>query len=1464
MKRIILWAMAVVGSLAAVADVTVSNTFARQTWTSDATVMPSTTKTTELPDVGETPIFWFDCSDRTGWTVDEHGMVTSIPSKTGDGRSLATSFLTPGNFTGWGETVPAGALLVENQAALQGGAALDFGPLGSKRGLIFSPDPATATGTYLSGSNTLDNIGTVIAVYDSTNGGGNFLGGGYAAPWEVDNYGDPYYVTPVGSLWHRGNSLAGNSVRSFRDPMLNVARSQNWSTTSPDWLINGAFYQDGIPTTPHFAGFNGGWSVVSFVTRDTGKASATGVGIGNCEYSEYTGLQGHQMSGGQKIAEMVFYAGRLSDENRAKVEAYLSQKWFGRKDRGYHGNAYLGDLRLYRDGWQNSTTAGEMPPSLTVNADAGENLTIGRLRGGHGRNTVEQAKLTKNGAGTLTLGDASESGLDVQLDSGTLAFARKAYPTALPARISFHFDASQASSLDCTSAGGVNYVSVWNPVESLPYAAADYVISAAMLDEAKRPVYVPDALGAGLGLVDFGAMGSGRRMQFTKKTNTATAMQIDGFCTVIAVVGAQEGGGYLLGSGGSLDSFGRDMSSSPAYSAPLLGTSTHPARHPLLNGRDGALYIDGLRVAVDAGYPDPGYHVIAMRTPGNRLRDIGYLNAEATTGGFKLAELVLYDRSLDEGEILDASAYLSKKWFKREFPGYAKNTDVDDSRAVTLGGEATISVDADKARVEGVVATGRVLHKTGAGALEVGGKAAMVGTLDVADGKVVLAADGISALAQVAQGSIFHLDATDRKTIDVTPVNGTNFVYTWHDKGFRNLVWMDVKSRVQTLTTDAADLEGLSGDNLSVVKLDGDVASKEAGLMIFGRAIDSIREAFIVWNPTISSASILGSNSDGYDTGNANTIDFVRGNSGEILLGHGTQFAVTGGKVFMDGVQVAATEVAPNGEWHLYEFQTAKAAHASCLGKDRSSKTGASSGCMYAEVILYSRVLSERERIATRNYLMKKWFGKTDDQLTPLPAESGASVIDQIVTAENRTSSVDFERDGQIGKVTGGGVLVKGGMATARIADGTLSTARVAVAQGTLSVRPTFGPIPVTDGMIFRVDATKNVNLAADGKTVTSWNDADGRPFTMVPAPISSYQKTAQMDPTVELDAGTGLPYVRMLSDGSTHSSGLKITSDGSTQAYVTDIRSVFWVLKSPERESTWLFGQGTGDTSTGGPDGTQSLAFFMGSNGGLVHGTQAAAHVRTANWSVNGHARTSSQQNSFSGGWDIISMVMTNEEHGVSAGWLARDGRNKGDNSDAGKQMLQEIVVYDRVVSDDERAQIEQHLKDKWRLAGAQDDVSLPNALEVEVAAGAKLDLCGVAQSFAALSGGGTVTNGDLIVERLSNGNALKVAGDLTFADGAVWDVPFEQEVCNVLSVGGRISALGALTVHVTGLENAVVDECRDFVLAEMGDVAGAGSLRAARVTGKFSSSMKASLVVSDGRVLLRLKSGGLTLFVR
>ena len=56
-------------AFSAMADVSVANTVAAQTYGENTVLVPETVATVSLPDVG-TPIFWFDCSDRAGWTID--------------------------------------------------------------------------------------------------------------------------------------------------------------------------------------------------------------------------------------------------------------------------------------------------------------------------------------------------------------------------------------------------------------------------------------------------------------------------------------------------------------------------------------------------------------------------------------------------------------------------------------------------------------------------------------------------------------------------------------------------------------------------------------------------------------------------------------------------------------------------------------------------------------------------------------------------------------------------------------------------------------------------------------------------------------------------------------------------------------------------------------------------------------------------------------------------------------------------------------------------------------------------------------------------------------------------------------------------------------------------------------------------------------------------------------------------
>ena len=119
--------------------------------------------------VGE-PMFWIDASETTGWTV-EGSDVKALPSKTGSRRLVHEL----GSWSGWGTGVKYYPPTLTSEAAFGGRTVLDFGSAGSKRFLIFDPDPASAGGTP---TNILRNIGTIVQVRNSENGGGWLLGGG--------------------------------------------------------------------------------------------------------------------------------------------------------------------------------------------------------------------------------------------------------------------------------------------------------------------------------------------------------------------------------------------------------------------------------------------------------------------------------------------------------------------------------------------------------------------------------------------------------------------------------------------------------------------------------------------------------------------------------------------------------------------------------------------------------------------------------------------------------------------------------------------------------------------------------------------------------------------------------------------------------------------------------------------------------------------------------------------------------------------------------------------------------------------------------------------------------------------------------------------------------------------------------------------------------------------------------------
>lgn len=1446
-------AASVVGLHAEETIVPISHAVGRVSYTTDTVLVPQTDAADALPDVGVEPIFWFDCSETSGWTIDAATReVTVIPSKTGNGRTLATAFADAGNWTGWSDGMrpPTGPVLLESLPDLQGGAALDFGAQGSGRGLVFSP---------VGGVNDLQGIGTVVAVYDSSASGGWILGGGTCnEPWK-SGWNPDETIDPKGYYYRRGSQVTTAEDELWRKPILDVASNAKFSFAAPPSAINGVIWQNGVPTTPHFAGFSGGWELVSFMPKDSDgygfALSATGIGLGD------TRPDGLATSGGMRIAEMIFYGRNLTDAEREKVEAYLAKKWFGVHHPGFGGHARVGDIRLSSGSWPKGL-------NLTAVVPADETLAVERLRGGHGRaasaadgsaSTAADPKLTKRGAGTLEIGDGTENGLDIELEAGTLAFARRAIPAALPPKPFLHLDASALPADAYETKDGVRYVTEWTPAEGLAWDGNAVTLSAAAVaDVTARPVYVPDALGPGRGAIDFGKAGSGRHFLYVKASDKSS-LAVKGVTTVIAVVNVEAGGGTITGGLGFFD-----RGATPAtWSAPVLSDSApHPAAHPTITPRMGKAYIDGIETPGADNYRYPGWHLVAFQTAGSQLTHFGGRDA-ATAGGLKVAEAVLYDRVLTERELKDACAVLNAKWFGRAIPGYAGpgGAAADESRKVTLTGDATLSVEGvGAAHVPALALDGRTLTKTGAGTLEVDAVTADAGgTLALAEGTFAVAADGIASDCQMASGAAFHLDATADETLSGFTENGYRYVSCWHDTGFRNAAWSTrTSANLPWVTTAEEDLEGLTGEKLAAV----DFGSAEADQrwLNFGRSLDSVRAAFVVWHPNTTRSSLLGSSSASGEASNGDCISFQRSSDGALFNGHFGTWSARNGTVFRDGEKITgAASIA--SAWQLIEVYPVSTAHASALGCDRGDETSFGNkeerGSRYAEVILYTRELTERERVATRNYLRRKWFGAA---AAPLPDAAGEVRLPTLAVASG--TAVQAGRPLAVAKLVGEADFAKRGDARLTVTACTAYTGTVSVAAGELRLTgdAAVAPPPCADALVLRLDANVGVETTTDDdgvETVTRWNDATGNGWAAVPG---TYGVKGQ--PVLQGCARLGRSAVYLSAENQVYMSF--VNSDG-TNATVAGVRSAFWVMDTSEGGG-WLLagGKGTGTT--------QNLNFHRGGDGtatnvanALLLGYHSQTSLRNASWYVNGTAVAATAERTLTGGWDLIEMNMADANaEATSAEGLASDGRSLhggGNYERSGAQTIGEVLLYNRALTEDERLAVEAYLRAKWHVPTTPD----ASGISVALAPGGRLDLGNRRRPLESLTGSGTVTNGCVSVAALCPTGTLTVAGDVCLMDGGTWTVRFDGAASSRLAVDGCLSVGSALTVAVEGLDNPMPLYGQDIPLADFGSVSGAtkANLRAVTVTG-LPKGWPARVFVRGQTVYLRLGRRGACIIIR
>ena len=950
-------------------------------------------------------LFAFDCSQTNGWMVADDGTVMKVPSRVG------TRYLTVGEpddlvedaryYGAYGiyyntqlkEAILPGHLVLDPDV---NALCLDFGEPQSKRGMFFNAIPAPWTSGAFSGErqNVLTNIGSVVGVYRSNmggkmEGGGNLLSG--KCFQRFAGYGQD----------SEGRSKNGVGLRF---PIIKYKAFGD--------LKYGSIWTGLTKNAPEMAKWTGAWQVVA-ANPSTATLTAYGIGMGNIDAPDEA-----VSSGGQRIAELLVFDRVLTETETRELVIYLTHKWLNCDSDGYNGQANVSWLAL----GSKSSEPPDDPETVTIEVPAGEALTIGRLNGGRGNGTACPV-VEKTGAGTLMVGESADFGGQLAVRDGTLKMKK---PKTVPAfedlapYLTLHLDPSDATSLTVDDDGSV---SAW--ANTAAYALTSLETnSVVQADPTRCPTRIRDALGAGLDVLDFGRYGeSGKYMAF----QPTRAYQ-----TIIAVVDAR-----MYGGGNVVSHMFRHCrpaaldNTTPWEESPLslLLDTERVYVSDYANGKNGMfvpvdtgdVWVNGHRVeARVAGNEVPSWQVVAWRVPCASVNGwlLGAASA-AQAGGLRLGEVLGWGGALSDEAIRDAVAYLMKKWLRRVPTGYAGDLDVPALQNLALGGGSVVDVSEGATLTVGSLATDGPAVKTGAGTLAIVSGADLAGGLEVRGGRLAtVSGPDVASACEVASNPSLRLDASDESSMlfVVTSESGaTNFIWNWADTSHRIAALQSneqgslAKKPYLNAESDAL-CNGLPTIDFGVQHdgWDNGTGTTEARSLGLSRTLTNIRSVYMVYGSQAGGGQPLGcvsranihANIEGLQFASFWSKDFLRAAlslTQEVPLFSASSPNVKNGELWINGErQERVDQWIPSGGYDLVELHTAGGCMANALGHGFGDYV--QGGFRLGEIIVFERPLSEREKTATRNYLLKKWFGKPDAELAALPSKAGLATLSGDIT----------------------------------------------------------------------------------------------------------------------------------------------------------------------------------------------------------------------------------------------------------------------------------------------------------------------------------------------------------------------------------------------------------------------------------------------------------------------------------
>ena len=379
-------------------------------------------------------------------------------------------------------------------------------------------------------------------------------------------------------------------------------------------------------------------------------------------------------------------------------------------------------------------------PGVEMRVGEGEEFATGPLEGG---------AFVKAGAGRGYIRNVKDT--DIRVKEGELLISSLEYRYFIPADSILHVDANAAETL-CADSDGESLLR-WNDVGGLNEVVVnenekDAPVKAKIAYRANgNPAFVD--MGPACKLNSGSEKGSALKHEGANSGKTVK--------TGFAVYDSTGGGAAVFGSYGNAypqRGLPHDRSSANIICDAANGSASWcgiPALNKAVANGTAVFKRNGATV-------DPfntpflgGLERLSFRYPtGRQVIHFGVYGQgnQSAAGGLKIGEMILFDRELTDAEMASTEAYLAKKWFDIDTPGYlcgsaANKVEVDAGATLTVLGDgftvAELSgsgmIDGDVKLAEGGTLTATI---TEAGTLE---SLTVQGTLALGGGSLVVEGD---------------------------------------------------------------------------------------------------------------------------------------------------------------------------------------------------------------------------------------------------------------------------------------------------------------------------------------------------------------------------------------------------------------------------------------------------------------------------------------------------------------------------------------------------------------------------------------------------------------------------------------------------------------------------------------------------------------------------------------------------